>query len=513
VTTLHPGAADGTTPVRARRLALAVVCLATMMTFVNVSSTIGALAAIQADLRASATEVVWITSAYSLVVATLILAAGTLADLLGRRRVLMLGSLVFAAGSLAAYAAGSAGTLIAAQGVMGAGGAMVLPAGLAIVSHLFATPRERTEAVSVWAGSSGLGLAVGPVGAGLLVEQASWNAVFLVNVVLGLGALAGAAALVPESRQPGRRLDPGGIVLATLAIGSLTFAIIEGRSLGPASPIILATYAVAVVALVAFIRHELRHPDPMMDVRLFASPSFSTVMAVAGVTMFGFTGTALLTVLYLQHVQGVSALGAGLRVLAMCVPFILISPLAARLVRRVGFTRLLGTGLVVMSVGIALLLLALPEPGFGRIWPGLVVTGIGSGLLVAPSTAAAVVSVPQAQAGMASSAVNMFRQLGNVLGASVLGTVLTSQFASGLTDRLAVAGLPPEAAAAATRGAERGGEGADLPAGLAAVVQDAVHRAFTDAFHAGVLVAALVVALAVVPTLVLVRHRPPPHQT
>ncbi|MFC3241205.1 MFS transporter [Gordonia humi] len=224
--------------------------------------------------------------------------------------------------------------------------------------------------------------------------------------------------------------------------------------------------------------------------------------------MFGFTGTALLTVLYLQHAQGVSALGAGVRTLVMFVPFILLSPVAARLAQRIGFKFLLSIGLAIMSAGIFLLLFAVPGRDFAHLWPGLFVVGVGSGLLIAPSTAAAIISVRHEQAGMASSAVNMFRQLGNVLGASVLGTILTTGFASRLGERLTDAGLPGPTADTIVDGAENGASTAGLPPAVASVVDRAVTVAFTDAFHVGVLVAAIVVLAVVVPTLVWVRHRP-----
>jgi DHA2 family multidrug resistance protein-like MFS transporter len=297
---------------RSRWWVLAVVCVGTMMTFVNVSSTIGGLAIIQSDLHAGSAAAVWISSAYSLVVASLVLGAGTLADLIGRRLVFAAGATLFAVGSATAFASHSTPALIAAQVVMGVGGAMVLPAGLAIVSHAFAD-HERTEAISIWAGSSGLGLAVGPLVAGALLGTFSWHSIYMINVVLGAIALLGAVTLVAASRQPGRTLDPVGIALGTLAVGALTYAVIEGGASGYTAGPILVAYAVLAVSLVGFVWYEARHPDPMLDVTLFRSASFSAVMAAAAITMFAFTGTALVTVLYLQHVQETTPLGAGSR--------------------------------------------------------------------------------------------------------------------------------------------------------------------------------------------------------
>ena len=491
-----------------RALALAVICVGTMMAFVNVSSTIGALARIQADLHSSPTAIVWITSAYSLVVAGLILAAGTLSDLIGRRLVFGLGVVFFIGGSVVAATASQTGTLIAAQAIIGVGGALLLPSGLAIVSHEFSDPRQRTEAVSIWAGSSGLGLAIGPVGSGLILAHFSWHAIFTINIVLGALALAGTVFLIPDSRHPGRRLDPVGLVLGTVTVVMLTFGIIQGKTLGYGSPGILSSYAVAAVGLAAFVWYEARHPDPMIDVRLFRSASFSAVMAVAATSMIGFTGTALLTVLYLQHVQGLTPLGAGVRALVMFVPFIAVSSVAGRIVHRIGFKVILTAGLLAMAVGIFALRWSQAGPGFGHVWPGLLVVGIGGGLLVAPSTAAAVISVPAAQAGMASSVVNMFRQLGNVLGTSVLGTILTSKFADNLTADLTRRRLPGPIVDQVVAGAKRGGDASGLPANLASVVGDAARHSFNEAFHTGLLVAGVFVLVIAVPTLVLVRHRP-----
>ena len=249
----------------------------------------------------------------------------------------MAGVVFFIGGSVTAFTADATGVLIAAQVGMGVGGAMVLPTSLAVVSHAFTDPQERTEAISVWAGSSGLGLAVGPLGAGLLLDHFSWHSIFLINVVLGALALVGALAFVTESKHPSRTLDPVGMVLGTLTVAALTYAVIEGKSQGYASGRLLLVYAVFAVSMAAFIAYEARHHDPMIDLRLFRSGSFSAVLAVATTAMFGFTGTALLTTLYLQHVHELTPLQTGVRLLVMFIPFIVVSAVAGRLVRRTGF--------------------------------------------------------------------------------------------------------------------------------------------------------------------------------
>ncbi|MFI6362107.1 MFS transporter [Nocardia sp. NPDC050630] len=492
-----------------RWFTLAVLCVGSMTAFVNVSSTITGLARIQDELHASPTETVWITSTYSLVVASLILAAGTLADIVGRSVVFMVGAALFTGGSVVAFAANDTALLIVGQAIIGIGGAAILPSSLAVLAHTFADPRERTEAVSIWAGSSGLGLAIGPIVTGVLLEHYSWHSIFVTNMVLGVIAFLGAVLFVPASRQPDRKLDPVGLMLGTIAVASLAFAIIEGKTLGYFSTGILCAYAVFVVSLVIFAWYESRHHDPMIDIKLFRSSSFTMVMAVAATTMFGFTGTSLLVVLYCQHVQGVTPLGAGVRALAMFVPFILISALAGKIAHRIGFKVILTGGLIVMAAGIFALRAIEAGPDSSRLWPGLIIVGIGTGLLVAPSTAAAVISVHRSQAGMASAMVNMFRQLGNVLGASVTGTILTTKFGDGLGERLTEHHLPQQTIDSVVDAAQRGNhDSARLPTELASLVADSARRAFTDASHLSALVTATIIAAIVIPTVLFIRHRP-----
>lgn len=491
-----------------RWLGLIVVCLGVMMAFVNITSTISALGRIQDDLHISAGTLVWLTSAYSLAVVSLVMSAGTLADLFGRRRTFISGAAVFTVGSLLAFVADSSGGLIAAQIVMGVGGAAVLPSSLTIVTTTFTDPHERTTAISAWAACSGLGLAVGPLIAGALLEHFSWHAVYLTNLLIGVAAGVLAPIFVHESKHPSRRLDPAGVLLGTVTLASATYAIIEGGSTGYAEPPIIVMYVVFVVAASLFVRVELRHPDPMLDLRLFRSASFSAVMGIAATAMFGFVGVALLSVLYMQRARQDTTLEVGVRMLILFGTFVAVSAVAPRLVRRFGFTVLLTAGLVFMGAGALTLLGTGPFDGYGAMWPGLLVTGIGGGLLIAPSSAAAVSSVPALQAGMAASAINMARQLGGVLGPSVLGTIVTTHFPDNLHHRLVDAGAPGSAADKIVAGASHGG-GAELPASMARTVAQAVPEAFTDAVHRGLLVGGVVLLIAAVPAAFFVRHRVP----
>ncbi|MET7806579.1 MFS transporter [Micromonospora chersina] len=511
VSTSQPSTAAGpdpapTTEARRRWLALIVVCLGVMMTFVNVSSTISALPPIQDDLHMSASTLVWVSSAFSLAVVSLVLSAGTLSDLLGRRRVFCYGVALFTLGSALAFAAPNAGLLITAQAVMGFGAAAVLPSSLSIVSHAFTDHHERAGAISVWASCAGLGLAIGPLVAGALLGLTSWHTVYLTNLVLGALALVLAPLFVAESRHPTRRLDPAGVLLGTIAIASATYAIIQGGASGYGRPTIIVAYVVFAASLVTFVRLELRHHDPMLDLRLFKSPSFATVMAVSAATMFGFVGLSLLTVLYLERIAHASALETGVKMLAMFVPYVVVTALAGRLARRVGIAPVLAAGLVLMGVGALALVTVGPSSGYGAMWPGLVAAGVGSALLVAPSTAAAVNSVPPLQAGMAAGAVNMFRQLGSVLGPSILGTLATTRFPTYLHEQLVTAGVPSDRADAVVAGVAHGGSTGQLPTPLAHTLSLTAPRAFTDALHLGWLVGGVVLLVMVVPTVLFVRR-------
>jgi DHA2 family multidrug resistance protein-like MFS transporter len=485
-----------------------VVCIGVMMAFVNASSTIGALASIQDDLHVAGSTLVWITSSFTLALVSLVMSAGTFGELYGRRLTYLLGTAVFTAGSATALTAGSAGALIVGQTVMGVGAAAILPSSLAIVSTTFHDPHERTGAISIWASCAGLGLAVGPLLAGVLLDHYSWHSVYLTNVVLGVVAVGLGALVLPESRHPSRQLDPLGVVLGTITVAAATYAIIEGGASGYAEPPILAAYAVAGLGAAAFLRVESRHHDPMLDLGLFRSASFTTVMLVGAATMFGFVGIALLTVLHLQRVAGYDALGAGVRLMPMMATYVVLSAFGARIVRRVGITVTLTTGLVLLGAGALTLSWNGATDGYSHLWPGLLLAGLGSALLVAPSTAAAVNSVTPLQAGMASATVNLFRQLGSMLGPAVLGTIATSRFPTLLADDLTDAGVPALSAGSVATSVSHG-EPPSADAATLGLLPRAVPEAFTSALHAALVTGGITLLAIAALAALFVRHRQP----
>jgi predicted MFS family arabinose efflux permease len=390
------------------------------------------------------------------------------------------------------------------QAVAGVGGALILPNSVALLTVTFVDPHKRTEAIGLWAASSGLGLAAGPIIGGLLLGHFSWHIVFLTNVVLGLVTLGLGLPAVAESKHPGQRLDPAGLLLGTLAVFALVFASIEGGHHGYASPLIVASFATSAVAAVLFAVVEARSKSPMLDVRLFRSSSFSAVMVVAGVALFGFTGVTLLLVLFFQRVQGLSALDTGWRVLPEMAAFVVASALTGRLVRRTSFRLLLTLGLALGGLASLGLLLEGPTTGYAPVGLVMALFGTGLGFVVASSTAAAMTSVGPAQASMASGALNTFRQVGAVLGTSILGTLLTNRTASDLPATLADHVVPvhdrlPVLLAAA--------HGTLNPHTMSAQVHAAVGDAFSSGVHAGLVVNAIVFLSAALLAAGVVRHR------
>jgi len=411
---------------------IAVACLGMTMSFLTITATVSSLSAVQADLGLSSVELVWVSSAYPLALAALVLSAGTLGDVLGRRTVFQAGSLVLAAGAVVTATAGSAGAVVTGEAVMGAGAALVVPNSLALVAGTFPEPARRASAVGVWAACSGIGLAVGPLSAGLLLAASGWHAVFLVDVVVAVVVLAAAPLALPDTRVPGRVLDVPGTLAAFVAVSAVVVGVVEVGSAGVTGAVPLTAAAVAVVALLAFVAVERRSSHPVVDLALFRSRRFTTALVVAAVALFAFTGLALVLVLDLQRVHGVTGLGTGWRLLALMGPYVVVSALAARVVRRAGVRPTLVAGLLLTAAGALLARASGPQTSFALTWPAYLVAGVGLGLLIAPTTAAALAGLDAARTGMAGATLTTVRQLGAALGGSVLGTVVTRGYADGL---------------------------------------------------------------------------------
>jgi len=494
-------------PVSRRRwVGVMVVCIGVMMSFVNVSATLSALSYVQQDLRLSGPTLIWVTSAFPLAMVSLLMSAGTFGELYGRRRTYFAGLVLMGVGSLVAFLAGNAAALIAGQAVMGVGAAVAMPTGLSIVSSTFPDQHERAQAIGVWASTAGIGLAVGPLVSGALLDNFSWHSAYLTNVILALVGAGLVPVFIAEGKHPGRRLDPIGVVLGTIVAAALAFAIIEGGSHGFTTGPSVAAYVLLAVSLPAFVAVELRHRDPMLDLRLFRSASFTVIQLASASAMYGFVGLSLLTILYLQRVAHLDAWSTGVHMLPWMLSYVAVSAVAARVVRSVGMAATLTAGLVLMGVGALALQRVGTVDGYDTMWPPLLALGIGSALLVGPSTAAAVNSVSPLQAGMASATVNTFRQFGSMLGPSILGTVAMTQFPQYLTRDLAAAGLGPDVTPGLVAAAVRGTH-PEVPAALGSLLDQAIPEALTSALHLGFAVGGITLLAAAIPTAIFVRQR------
>ncbi|MFI6492975.1 MFS transporter [Streptomyces sp. NPDC050564] len=407
---------------------LIAACLGLFTVFLQTTQTIGTLSAVQDDLHIAAADLVWVPSMYTLVVASCVLGAGALADRWGRRRVFLAGAAAMAAGGVVLVFAGNLAAVLAGQAVAGLGGALITPSSLALITHAVPDPRRRAGAIAAWAATSGLGLAIGPVTAGLALRWWTWHTAFWLNLVVA--ALGAAVALrhVEESRNPSQRLDWAGQSTAIGGLALMVFWLIDGGHHGYGSGRALAAAATAVVLLAAFAVVELRRTAPMVDLRLMRDPSYGASLLLAAAVLFGFVGLSLLEVLWLQRVRGLTALEVGAQLLAEFGTFIAASVLAGVLVRRLGPRTLITAGLLLAAVGATLFARVDPGTTFGGYAAALVVFGLGCGLANAPSTALAVSHVPRGREGEAGGTVNAARQIGAVLGTSVLGTLMTSRF-------------------------------------------------------------------------------------
>lgn len=384
-----------------------------------------ALPAVRRDLGGSVTDLQWVANGYTLVLASLLLTMGALCDQRGARRVLLGGLGVFGGGAVLGLLAPTLGVLVAAQVVLGAGAAALIPASLALIGHAYPDPRARARAIGIYSAASGAGVAAGPVAGGVLIDAVGWRGVFAFDlpVVLAIGALA-LARLDETPATRARHLDLPGQVAAIAALAALSFGFVEGGALGWTSPLALSALAVAVVSALAFVRIERRSAAPMLPLALFSQRAFSVTTAAGLLVNFAVYGLLFVLSLYLQDVRGLSALEAGTAFTAMMVPAALAGAPAGRLTAGAGARLPAGIGGVLGAAG-ALVLLGLGEQSHtGLVVAGLVLLGLGGGLTVPALTAALVMEMPPARVGVAAAAFTASRQTGGMLGVAVLGAMV-----------------------------------------------------------------------------------------
>ncbi|MFG3548306.1 MFS transporter [Streptomyces sp. NPDC047725] len=410
---------------RRRLLVLAICCMSLLIVSIDNTILNVALPAVQRDLDASTSGLQWAVDAYTLVLAALLMLAGSTADRIGRKWVFMTGLLVFTAGSLLCSLAPDLSSLVVFRMVQAVGGSMLNPVAMSIITNTFTDPRERARAIGVWGAVVGISMAAGPLAGGLLVESVGWRSVFWVNLPVGLAALLLTLRFVPESRAPrARRPDPLGQLMVIVLFGSLTYAIIEAPN--AAFTAVLPYALLALAALLGLLLYEPRRAEPLIDLRFFRSAPFSgaTVIAISAFAALG--GFLFLSTLYLQNVRGLSALHAGLWMLPMAVPTFLCAPLSGRLVGSRGpRLPLLVAGGALTASGVLFAAFE-AETSDVTLFLGYVLFGVGFGFVNAPITNTAVSGMPRAQAGVAAAVASTSRQLGQTLGVAVVGAVLAA---------------------------------------------------------------------------------------
>jgi EmrB/QacA subfamily drug resistance transporter len=478
---------------------LAVLVLALLVTSIDHTIINVALPGMVRDLRASAAQLQWIVAAYTVVFAGLLLTAGSLGDRYGRRHALLAGLATFTAGSVLSAMATSSSVLIAGRGVMGIGGALVMPTTLSILVNAFGDPRERARAIATWTAVAGAGIALGPIVGGYLMRSFSWSAVFWINVPLLAVALLGTLHVVPDSRDPhAGRLDPAGAVLSTVAIGTLVYALIDAPARGWTSMPTLMTFMVAAMAGVMFVRWELRRDEPMLDIRLFADRSFASGSLALAMLFFALAGTSFLQAQYLQFVLDYTPLAAGAALVPAAVGMVLGTGVGAHVAGMLGGRIAVVSGIVTAGAGVVVQAVLIDGTSYVPTGVGLLLFGLGAGIAMAPATELIMSTLPPERAGVGSAVNDTVREVGGALGIAVIGSVAASAYTSSLSGHLDGVPVDVQAAASDNLGAtlevsqHLGAQGTEL----AAAARDAFTSSMSSSLWVGVALAAVAAVIA-----------------
>ncbi|MFJ8943584.1 MFS transporter [Streptomyces sp. NPDC102395] len=499
-----------TRPYPRRWWALLVLCLSLLIVVMANTSLIVAAPAMTADLGLSSSDLQWVIDGYTVPYAALMLVLGAIGDKYSRRGALVTGLVLFAGGSVMGSLVDRTELVIAARAVMGVGAAVVMPATLSLLVAIF--PREeRARAITAWTATSGLAIAVGPLVAGWLLKDHAWGSTFLINVPIAVVAVLGALTLVPSSKAAGMgRIDYVGGLLSIVSVGSLVYATIEGPHFGwGVGPVTAAV--VAGVGLAAFVAWELRHPRPMLDVRRFAQRPFSGSMLAVLFFFFGTFGAIYYSTQFLQFVLGYDALETGVRLLPLAGAVFAGAAATGRLTPRLGVKAMVGSGMVIGTVGVLLLTRIDTGSAYTGFLAPMLLLGFAIGLSVSPATDTIMGSFPESELGVGGGANDTALELGGSLGIAVLGSLLGTAYRDELTDL--VGGRLPAAALQAAQDSVGGGLAvaqriAQDPSGgprQAQALADAVHQAFahgvaqTSLIGGVIMAAGTLIVLAVLP--------------
>ncbi len=426
-----------------RWLALAVLCISLLIVTLDNTVLNVVLPTLVKDLGATDTQLQWIVDAYVIVFAGLLLVAGSVADRVGRKRTFLAGLVLFAAGSTWAAFSGSVGVLIAARASMGIGGALIMPSTLSIITRMFDEPTVRQRAIGFWAGTSGLGIALGPIIGGLLLAHFWWGSVFLINVPIAAVGLALAIPLVPDSRNPTAAApDVAGALLSVAGLGLVLWAIIEAPERGWSSGLVIGVGIGGLAVLTTFAWWERHCSHPMLNLEFFRHRAFSAAISSIGLATLGLFGALFVLTQFLQFDLGYTPLQAGVRVLPAAGAIAVVAPLSAVLLRTVGTKLIAAAGLLVVGAGLWQISLVSASSGFQDVLPGMVMLGVGAGLAIPAATASVMGSVPPDHTGVGSATNGAVMQVGGALGVAIIGSLLTTRYSGRMATLLAPYHVP-----------------------------------------------------------------------
>ena len=472
-------------------LSLALLIIGLDNTILNV-----ALPSLQEEFDASSSTLQWIVDSYLLVFAGLLLTMGTLGDRFGRKLALQLGLAIFGGASLGVLFVDSADGLIVVRALMGIGGALIMPATLSVLTNVF--PREeRAKAIGIWAGMASMGIGLGPLFGGLLLEYFDWTSVFLINVPVALVTLAAGAYLVPESRDP----EPGafdvpGAILSVAALCSLVYGVIEAPEMGWTDPTILGCFGAAVALAIAFVRWELHTPEPMLNLSFFRNPRFSVASAGISIAFFSLFGAIFALTQFLQDAYGYSALEAGAAMTPLAGGLVLGAVGSIKLSARFGTGRVVALGLANLGGLLAYSMTWAADMPYWPLGVWFFVMAVSMGMITGPATDSVMGAVPEEKSGVASAMNDVTRQVAGALGTAVIGSLITSLYASRVS--AAVAGLPATAQVAAKDSIGQANAIAEQLPGGGTSLAHAAADAFTEAMAIGFTVAGACAVLAAV---------------
>ena len=476
-----------------RRQILGVLCLALLIVVIDNTILNTALPTLARDLHAGTTDLQWITDAYTLTFAALLIVGGALGDRFGRRGALLAGLTIFGFGSAAAGVSSSAGELIAFRAVMGIGAALVMPATLSILNTVF-PPKERAQAIAAWSAVAGVAIVLGPTLGGLLLDHFSWSSVFFVNVPLVAIALLAVRSVIPSLPGAARvgRLDVPGAVLSGLAMLAGIDAVIEAPNQGWTSARTLGELGLAAALMAGFVIRELRTEHPLIDVRVFTHRAFSAATTAVGLIFLAMFGSLFALTQYLQLVHGYSPLGAGLRALPFGFAVMVTAPSSSLLVKRFGIRTVIPAGLLAMAAGLFVLTSLTATTGLLHLSIGTALMGAGMGLVLAPAGESMMSVLPVEQSGVGSAVNDTIQEFGGSLGVAVIGSIVSAAYRTHMHSSHLPAAVLHHAAGSIGAAYVTA---AHMPQ-LATPIMSAAHSAFTSAMATGFTVAGAVAAIA-----------------